>query len=167
MIPAGTVFPFAMQTIPDGFIECHGAEISRAVYSNLFAAIGTSWGSSSPTTFRLPDYRGKFLRGWNRGATGIDNGRIFGSTQGDAIRNITGSFEIRRTNAGGGDSTLTILSVQGAISRVDGAAAGNGVYGLVSDTAHRDRFLFSAGSVVPTADENRPVNEVVCWGIKY
>lgn len=83
----GAVVPFAMSSPPSGWLECNGAAISRTVYADLFAAIGTAWGvGDGTTTFNLPDYRGKFFRGWDNGA-GIDGGRVFGDTQGDAIAN--------------------------------------------------------------------------------
>jgi len=45
-------------------IPCDGRALSRAVYSDLFAIIGTLWGSGDgSTTFNIPDLRDKFIRG--------------------------------------------------------------------------------------------------------
>ena len=46
--------------------------------------------TSGTTTFNLPDLRGEFVRGWDH-ARGADVGRTLGSTQTDAIREITGT----------------------------------------------------------------------------
>ena len=43
---------------------CNGQAINRNTYADLFAIIGTNFGAGNgTTTFNLPDYRGKFLRG--------------------------------------------------------------------------------------------------------
>ena len=74
-----------MTTPPSGWLECNGAAVSRATYSTLFVAIGTTFGSGDgTTTFNLPDLRGYFVRGYDNGR-GIDSGRVFGSTQADTI----------------------------------------------------------------------------------
>ena len=49
-----------------------------------------SYGDGS-TNFRIPDYRGVFIRGLDSGR-GLDNGRVLGSYQMDADQRITGTF---------------------------------------------------------------------------
>lgn len=49
---------------PTGWLFCDGSAVSRTVYAELFTAIGVSSGEGDgQTTFNLPDYRGRFLRG--------------------------------------------------------------------------------------------------------
>ncbi len=79
-VPAGSVFCRASTTIPGGYLECNGASISRTTYADLFAAIGTTWGSTGGTVFNLPDLRGEFIRGFDNGR-GVDSGRSFASAQ--------------------------------------------------------------------------------------
>mgnify|MGYP000014694112 CR=1 FL=1 len=83
-VPPGTVMAYAGTTVPEGYLLCDGSSVSRTTYANLFAAIGTIYGTGDgSTTFNLPDYRGLFLRGHHYGAT-IDpdySSRIFGSIQ--------------------------------------------------------------------------------------
>ena len=80
-VPSGAVMSFAMSTAPSGWIECNGSAVSRTTYADLFAAIGTTYGSGDgSTTFNLPDLRGEFVRGWDHGR-GIDSGRALGSAQ--------------------------------------------------------------------------------------
>ena len=65
-VPAGTVFPFAGQTIPNGFVLCQGQELSRATYKRLFDAIGTTYGSGDgSTTFNVPNLSAAFPLGAN------------------------------------------------------------------------------------------------------
>mgnify|MGYP001810046862 CR=1 FL=1 len=68
-VPAGAIMSFGMSTCPSGWIEANGSEISRTTYADLFAAYGTMYGSTGGTTFKIPDYRGQFLRGWSHGQT--------------------------------------------------------------------------------------------------
>ena len=52
---AGLIYPLATENIPDGFLLCDGKEYLRTDYPELFAAIGTTYGSDGPTTFKVPD----------------------------------------------------------------------------------------------------------------
>ncbi|WP_208442322.1 phage tail protein [Bartonella raoultii] len=84
--PAGFIGTFAMQAIPSGWLLCDGSAYSRSFYSDLFAAIGTTWGSGDGLrTFNVPDLRGMFLRGFDDGRN-IDRGRSFASVQQDLIQ---------------------------------------------------------------------------------
>jgi microcystin-dependent protein len=91
-IPTGTVFTWASELTPAGFLPCEGAAVSRASYAGLFAAIGIQYGSGDgATTFNLPDYRGQFLRGWDHGA-GVDPDAATRADRGDGTGgNVVGS----------------------------------------------------------------------------
>jgi microcystin-dependent protein len=82
---SGQVAAFAFSTAPTGWLECDGSTISRTTYSTLFAAIGDAFGAGDgSTTFKVPDMRGEFIRGWDNGR-GVDSSRAIGSTQTDAL----------------------------------------------------------------------------------
>ena len=109
--PAGTIGYFAATTAPDGFLKANGATVSRTTYSDLFTAIGTTYGvGDGSTTFDLPDLRGEFLRSLDDGR-GIDGGRSIGTAQSDdnkshqhiqgsAIRQYGGTFDYGVTSSG-------------------------------------------------------------------
>jgi hypothetical protein len=69
----GSVKPFAYdftgKEAEVGYLYCNGQEVSETTYANLFDKIGTTYnahptlGAPSAGNFRLPDYRGYFLRG--------------------------------------------------------------------------------------------------------
>lgn len=86
-IPAGTIIAYAGTSIPDGWLLCNGKSISRTTYSKLFSAIGTTFGTGrDSTTFKLPDMRGLFIRGWDSTRNiDTDNSRRFGSIQAASI----------------------------------------------------------------------------------
>lgn len=80
-VPAGTVVVFAGPSDPDGWLPCDGRSLNRITYPALFAALGYHYGGSGDV-FRLPDYRGAFLRGLDAGAArDPDAGRALGSVQ--------------------------------------------------------------------------------------
>ena len=82
-VPAGSVTCFAHSSVPSGWLECNGANVSRSTYATLFAAIGTTWGTGDgSSTFTLPNCAGEFIRGWDNGR-GVDSGRTFASAQSD------------------------------------------------------------------------------------
>lgn len=55
-IEVGTIMPWSDSSLPTGYLECDGAEVSRTTYSALFAVIGTTYGAGNgSTTFTLPD----------------------------------------------------------------------------------------------------------------
>ena len=59
------------EALPANTIVCNGAAVSRSVYSELFAVVGTSFGvGDGSTTFNVPDFRGRFILGCdNMGGT--------------------------------------------------------------------------------------------------
>ena len=161
-VPSGAVMHFAMQSAPTGWLKADGSAVSRTQYPALFAAIGTTFGvGDGRTTFNLPDLRGEFVRSWD-GGRNIDPGRAFGSAQGDAIRNITGSID---TGSNNGHQLFDEATATGAlaISRRQWKA-------WTSDTQdgrnNPAAFDFDASRVVPTAPENRPRNIALLACIK-
>jgi len=132
-----------------GFLLCDGAEISRTDYAALFAKIGTTFGAGDDeTTFNLPDYRGYFLRG-----RGGNSAADFATAQEDAIRNIIGHFD-GNINDNNANKTGPFYVYSTAATGADGAGGG----GCIG---------FDVSRVVPTAEENRPVNKAINFFIRY
>lgn len=79
----GSIILWPLNSAPSGYLICDGSAISRTTYSALFAVLGTAYGAGDgSTTFKLPDYRGQFLRGWDNGA-GVDPDRASRTNRGD------------------------------------------------------------------------------------
>ena len=111
-IPSGAVFPYAGITEPSGYLFCYGQAISRSTYSDLFSAIGTTYGSGDfTTTFNLPDLRGRVVAGQddmggssaNRltGASGGVNGDVLGAAGGDEGHQLTEAELAAHTHGAG------------------------------------------------------------------
>ncbi|HDV2201328.1 TPA: tail fiber protein [Escherichia coli] len=147
-LPVGVPVPWPSATPPTGWLKCNGAAFSAEEYPELAKAYPTN---------KLPDLRGEFIRGWDD-ERGVDSGRTLLSSQGDAIRNITGGFGQLRVNSEI-NAIVDVQSVSGAF--YGGTSVRNNIN--VSMTYANDRKIrqdvhFSAANVVPTANENRPRN---------
>ncbi|NEN92589.1 MAG: tail fiber protein [Okeania sp. SIO3H1] len=107
-VPIGTISAYGgvvtgndKQKLEDqGWLVCDGGEYSIGKYEDLYCKIGTYFGTvSSPGNFKVPDLRGRFVRGVDSGtgrdpdaadrtasATGGNTGDNVGSLQGDAFK---------------------------------------------------------------------------------
>ena len=53
-VPVGTIIAFAGAVAPKGYLLCDGTSYSRINYENLYAVIGTIYGSLDGATFKVP-----------------------------------------------------------------------------------------------------------------
>ena len=80
-VPVGTIAIWGSYNIPDGWLECNGQGFNTGAFTQL-AAIYPSG--------TVPDFRGAFLRGLDRGiGRDVDSGRGVLSYQDDALQNHT------------------------------------------------------------------------------
>lgn len=104
--PTGAMLPYAGASAPTqtiggvaAWLLCDGTAVSRTTYADLFALIGTTYGTGNgSTTFNLPDLRGRVPLGAGTGAQngGTGTGAISGGT----------SLTARTRGAFGGDERL-------------------------------------------------------------
>jgi microcystin-dependent protein len=149
--PAGVVVAFAGDKPPPGWLLCDGSVLGRAEHPALFAAIGTAHGGGGGAgSFNLPDYRGRFLRGVDHGASrdpdasrrttasgGGSVGDSVGSVQGEQLGRHAHALYFTSVASHPGTSSANVL--QGIGPSLDGPAAGS---------------------------ETRPVNAAVHWIVK-
>ena len=88
-VPAGTVLVTARSSAPTGYLLCDGASISRSTYSDLFSAIGTTYGSVDSNTFNVPDLRGRVVAG--KDDMGGSAAGVITSSQSNSDDAITGA----------------------------------------------------------------------------
>ena len=98
----------AGSTIPDGWLLCNGAAVSRTTYAKLFAAIGTRYGSGNgSTTFNLPNFNGRHV-------LGTTNTGNLGSYVSAGLPDITGYAEVRGIENDSNRISTGVFSVQTA-----------------------------------------------------
>lgn len=151
--PIGAILPFGGSTVPNGFLLCNGAAVSRTTYAALFAVIGTAFGAGDgSTTFNIPDLRGEFLRG---AGTNSHSGQGSGGSVG-THQNAT--FVPAFYNAGSG----TTLVLPGKDT------TWNGPDSQTTQTSGYRTLTSAAGGTtnVPLQYSTRPTNTSVNYIIK-
>jgi microcystin-dependent protein len=91
-VPAGSLFPFAGTAIPPGFLLCYGQQVSQTTYAQLYAAVGSTWGTPAGGNFYLPDLRGRLVAGAdNMGGTAATRltGYTLGTVGGEQTHTLT------------------------------------------------------------------------------
>lgn len=66
LIPYGTIIQSAAVVVPDGWLLCNGALLSRFDYSDLFGVLLYTYGGSD-NSFNIPDLRGRTVIGAGQG----------------------------------------------------------------------------------------------------
>lgn len=173
--PIGTIAYFAGDSAPAGWLKANGAQVSRSVYANLFAAISTRFGvGNGSTTFTLPDLRGVFLRGFDDGR-GFDGGRVLGSLQnhnlaehrhatGWRINNTGNEFALVRNNWSGEVAVTANVSSED-VAVIPGDAESYSQAKGISHAATNDRYATSR-AYYDAQGETRPTNVALLACIK-
>jgi len=152
-LPTGAVLPFAGASAPSGHLLCFGQAISRSTYSDLFTAIGTTYGvGDGSTTFNIPDLRGRVVAGQDdMGGTsanrltdqsgGVD-GDVLGDTGGAETHTLTvaqlaahthSTYDLWAQHAGNPQSPPP-FEVQNTTGGTTGSTGGNSAHNNVQPT---------------------------------
>jgi microcystin-dependent protein len=188
--PVGTIQSIGGNVVPKGYKLCDATLLNRTEFPELFAAIGTNWGTTTATNFQCPDLRGAFLRGKDSGRGFDDNAanRInYGNNQ--VVGDVVGSYQLDSfkshdhtgTTVAGGDHSHSVQTQVKLSTSENGA---NGFNGGGFKTTDRDVFTVTNPSEIPSAttnssgshthtipaqggSETRPENFSVNYIIKY
>lgn len=143
IVPIGTVVFYLGTTIPDGYLLCNGASLSRTDFPELFEVLGTKCGSVDSAHFTLPDTHHRFLEGTTTLsevgqyiAAGLPNilssGRGF-DDQFDisqyGFHDLTGAMFISRTGPRKYDRDMYESHASGALSWTFDASRNSALYG--------------------------------------
>lgn len=93
-LPTGTISPFATPTPPSGWLLCNGQEVLISQYQPLYNIITDTYNGASVTSgyFKVPDLRGRFIRGTGSdGSNGMNGSSLgfLGEKQSHALRSHT------------------------------------------------------------------------------
>ena len=136
--PPGMFGLFHATDVPEGWLLCNGATVSRSTYSRLFAKIGTKYGAGDgSTTFALPNLDGRVLQG----TTNTGNVGNYLEAQ---LPNITGSLLAFGSNPTGAFSVLE----QYGWSQLSNS--GNGMY-YIDFAASKSSTMYNGSKLQPLA----------------
>lgn len=114
-LPVGMIMPgaFPSTMVVEDWLKCDGSAVSRTEYSELFNAIGVSYGNGDgSTTFNLPNIKGKMIIGYDPDDDDFDTiGATGGSKQHTITQNELPQFNYVQptgTNTGHGTSNQGI-----------------------------------------------------------
>ena len=131
-IPVGTVISWPSNSWPsdaDNWLECNGQAINSTVYPELVGVIGS----------RVPDYRGRFLRG-------VSSGHSVGQTVANSIKSHNHT-QPTHTHSFSGQLVSTVLSGTAAGQRYSSTASLS-VSGTAAGQRYLDRRMESARSPI-------------------
>lgn len=153
-LPVGTIITLLANDVPDGYLICNGAEISRITYAPLFKVIGTTYGAGDGnTTFNLPNAQDRVLQMFG------SRGNV-GALLAESLPNITGGVtSIMHTENLGSSGAFSIDAT--GISTL----MGNNVR-----LTNSFNFGFNASRSSSAYQDNAPVQQnalVCCFCIKY
>lgn len=157
----GEIITWTTSTAPTNTLVCDGSAVSRTTYADLFAVIGDDFGTGNgTTTFNLPDFRGRFLRGYANGSSN-DPDRASRTDRGDGT---TG--DAVGTKQGHAVQDHDHTRDTGTNYRVLGSAGSNSL----DTVAGSNNNLEATTGVVytgTTSTETRPINIYVQYCIVY
>ena len=117
-IPTATIVPWSSSSVPSGFLECNGANVSRSTYADLFGIIGTTYGSGDgSSTFGLPDLQDNV-------AIGKSGTKALASTGG--ANTVAASGNVGGSTANATLTTAQLASHSHSINPLDNPIGGPG-----------------------------------------
>ena len=179
----GTGTGFQSNGIPTGYLECNGQLLDRSTFAALFNVIGTKYGNTSGSNFRVPDLRGEFIRGVNTSSSGSDANRAIGSSQGGqnashnhsisasgttSTKSLTGSINvISESFAGVGGSATGVFTKKGGFNAggTPGGPDTNSCGGVDMNASHNHTVTVT-GTTGSQGSEARPRNIAMMYIIK-
>ncbi len=164
LIPSGMITQFAGVAAPNGWLICDGSEISKTNYADLFAVIGTIYGTAiDDTKFKLPDLRENVPVGKSGAINSLALGAIGGSNSINLATNQLPSHTHTGTTNSDGIHTHT-ASDNGHAHSYDDAyfaenrGSNNGIYGTSSGTDYDNQYIYRSGPVTNTGYAQITVN---------
>ena len=129
----GAVCFMASSYCPSGYIKAEGAILPVAQNQALFALLGNTFGGSSPSTFGVPDLRGRSPIGWGYNGPGVSSTIAWGQKRGaetvTLLANQLPAHSHPATFTPAGGSTLSInIPVGTGVGTSNTATAGQTVY---------------------------------------
>ena len=131
---------YSLRSEKEGWLLCNGQAVSRTIYQELFATIGTTYGNGDgTTTFNVPDYRGKFLQM-------VSGSQTIGTELEAGLPNITGNFTYNAEIV-----NVTECFYDGGQANYSGGRTNKGISTVYFDASRSSSIYGNATTVQPPA----------------
>jgi microcystin-dependent protein len=167
--PVGAGMLWYTNTAPANWLLCDGSSLNRADYPELFNAIGITYGSTSGTTFNLPDLRQRFPLGKAASGTGNSLGDTGGAV--DHTHTVPAHYHGMGTGA-----DLSVSNSPSGYSAWGGSSTTTAPQGTTADGSYADSTISGRiglvtggvdGNAEMTSGANNPPFLTVNYIIKY
>ncbi|MGD9724527.1 MAG: phage tail protein [Pirellulales bacterium] len=136
----GEIFDYGGTTAPALCVMCYGQAISRTTYADLYAVIGTTYGTGDgSTTFNVPDLRGRVVAGKDD----------MGGSSANRLTDQTGGLDGDTLGDTGGSETHQLTEAELAAH-----THGDGTYATSTDGDHTHFLVGNATSNQALSDTN-------------
>ena len=156
LINVGDIKASVISQNHNNWILCNGQELLRNEYTELFEIIGEKFGiGNGVTTFNVPNYQGKFLRGF-----GENSAKDIYTMQKEGLPNITGFMSTWSSNVNDGANNSALFGTTDTSgSRRDSEYIAKGCSGINFDASR-------SNSIYGSSEHVTPENYAVYWFIK-
>lgn len=132
--PTGTVIFYLGTDVPEGYLLCNGAAVSRTTYAKLFAVLGTRCGAGDgASTFNLPNFHGRVPQA-------TTNVADVGKTLEASLPNIRGSSSFLSMHKDGSLNGGAFSSIYGGIYTYGAGTSNSPIHvdNIQFDASHSD-----------------------------
>lgn len=141
-LPIGSIMPYPKATAPENWLICDGSAISRTDYSELFNAIGTTFGEGDgSTTFNLPNIKGRTIVGLDTDDTDFNT---IGKTLGEKTHTLT----------------IAEMPEHNHKQSLDGGNSGNSGNAAYSWSIPANQYLYTGDDLAGKTGGSQPHNNI-------
>lgn len=141
-LPVGSIMPYPKATAPENWLICDGSAISRTDYSELFNAIGTTFGEGDgSTTFNLPNIKGRTIVGLDTDDTDFNT---IGKTLGEKTHTLT----------------VAEMPEHNHKQSLDGGNSGNSGKAAYSWSVPANQYLYTGDDLAGKTGGSQPHNNI-------
>ena len=141
-LPIGSIMSYSKATAPENWLICDGSAISRTNYSELFNAIGTTFGEGDgSTTFNLPNIKGRTIVGLDAEDTDFN---AIGKTLGEKTHTLT----------------VAEMPEHNHKQSLDGGNSGNSGKAAYSWSVPANQYLYTGDDLAGKTGGSQPHNNI-------
>ncbi len=162
IVPSGVIWPYGGSSAPNGFLLCNGSAVSRSTYSDLFLALGTTYGSGDgTTTFNIPDMIGRAPIGAGTYTDPVigSTTRTLGQSFGSAAQALLTAEMPAHAHGGGAHNHQTVANA--AATGSTAPTSGTAVARARSDGDSQDYILLGAGVTGATIGQSSSSGTII------